>query len=285
MAERNVIDMGATSRIRGVPKDAKIEVENITPELAKEYLQANVKNRRASKRAVRLYKRDIEAGNWKFTGDPIRFNGAGTLIDGQHRLLAIAETGVTLPCLVIRGLDLDVQEHIDQGYKRQVSHHLQMREVANPLQVAAAARFLFWLKHKDQWGEFGWPTVAEVLALVDRHPRLVESVSATVKGVPGVHPSIISGLHYVGSSLLKDRETADAFAGVFASGEPTYDGDAAHAWRERLVNSTSRHTVIRSNSRRVGSMHAWNLFRRQEAVRQFKIPEDCIIEGLDLGRI
>lgn len=283
MATERVVDMSRP--IRGIPKDVEIRPELITPEMAKEYLTQNVKNRKASKRAVRLYRRDIEAGNWKFTGDPVRFNGAGTLIDGQHRLLAIQESGIAQPCLVIRGLDMDVQEHIDQGYKRQVAHHLQMREVANPMQVAAAARFLFWLKHKDEWASFGWPTVAEVLALVDRHPKLVESVSNTAKGVPGVHPSIISGLHYVGATILKDRETADAFAGVFASGEPTYDGDAAHAWRERLVNSTSRHTTIRQDSRRVGSIHAWNLFRNQEAVRQFKIPEDAVVEGLDLGRI
>ena len=119
MADR-IVEM-PTSRSRGSKADPEFALETISPDKAKEYMLANNHNRRLSGRTVDRYTRDILAGEWPFTGDPIRFNGAGTLIDGQHRLAAIIKAGQAAQCLVIRGLGLEVQEKIDQGRMRQAA--------------------------------------------------------------------------------------------------------------------------------------------------------------------
>ncbi len=285
MAER-VVDISPAKPRRSMldPSEFDYKVEIITPDKAKEYLLANTRNRSMSKRTVQRYVRDIQSGNWEFCGDPIRFNGKGGLIDGQHRLKAIDEAGVAVPCLVIRGLGLDVQEKIDQGYKRQAADHLHMRDIPNSITAAATARFLFWLKNKDADRSIGFPTNSEVLSVFDRHPKLPDSLSVTGKAV-GVHPSVIVGMHYIGSRLLSDTDTADAFAGVFASGEPTYDGDPAHLWRERLFAQAKSKYRLRQRSMRIGTIHAWNLFRRKEPLKIFRLPDDANIEGLDVARL
>lgn len=64
----------------------------ITPELASEVLRFNARiQRNRRKEVIRRYRRDMEAGKWARTADPIRFTLDGDLIDGQHRLSALAD--------------------------------------------------------------------------------------------------------------------------------------------------------------------------------------------------
>ena len=87
--------------------------------MAKRWLERNVKNRAPRQRAVASYRNDMAAGRWMMAGDPIRFNIDGDLVDGQHRLLALADLpDVTLPFTVVRGLPREAQSYMDQGIKR-----------------------------------------------------------------------------------------------------------------------------------------------------------------------
>lgn len=67
----------------------QIPVVEITPELARQLLSNNKINRKIKPTIVERYAEQMEAGEWKFTGDTIKVDGEGMLLDGQHRLLAI----------------------------------------------------------------------------------------------------------------------------------------------------------------------------------------------------
>lgn len=267
-------------------REHDFSVEVVTPAIAKEWLALNLHNRKASKRMVNRYMRDILGDGWAFCGDPIRFNGDGELIDGQHRLMAIEKSGKSIDCLIIRGLAKSVGEKIDQGYGRRASDHLYVRGItSSSIRLAAAARFLWWLKHKDNWRAIGMPTNWEVLSLIDRHPQLVESVEGAPSKMIGMHASMAAAFHYIGSHLLDDVDTADAFITVLTSGENAYDGDPLHLWRERLVAHMDKKTHLPVKRQRLGTIHAWNTFRKHEPLKQFKIPDDCAIDGLDVDKI
>lgn len=91
-------------------------VELITPGKAKEYLDLNFeKNRRKSAESISAYGRDMTARTWVFTGDPIKFDTNGRLVDGQHRLEAIIASGVPKQINVVRGLIPDAVMCIDKG--------------------------------------------------------------------------------------------------------------------------------------------------------------------------
>lgn len=78
---------------------AKLEIEeiDIEPHLAESWLTKNVKNRNLTDRIAKKYARDMASGKWKTTGDPIRFDVDGNLIDGQHRLQACVLAGGRIP--------------------------------------------------------------------------------------------------------------------------------------------------------------------------------------------
>ena len=70
------------------------EIVLMTPQKAKEILTyKNGKNRYIRMNTVAKFVQDIKEGRWQVTHQGIAFDENGTLIDGQHRLLAIAEGG------------------------------------------------------------------------------------------------------------------------------------------------------------------------------------------------
>lgn len=67
--------------------------EFITKEKADEYLLGNHLNRPIKKRIDKI-KNDLLHGEFELTHQPIAVSSDGELIDGQHRLVAISETGI-----------------------------------------------------------------------------------------------------------------------------------------------------------------------------------------------
>ena len=95
------------------------EVE-VTPEMAKDWLDKNNQktNRKIDRRQVEKYKRELKSGNWMLNGDAIRFYVSGSLSDGQHRLTAIYETGITTLCSIIENIPDEAKSTIDVGKSR-----------------------------------------------------------------------------------------------------------------------------------------------------------------------
>lgn len=98
----------------------QIRIEKITPAKARAYLDLSPVDRRRKVRKGVLERliADLEAGEWQLTADPIKFNTAGDLIDGHHRLNAIIETGKTVQVAVARNVPPDAVMVIDTGAPR-----------------------------------------------------------------------------------------------------------------------------------------------------------------------
>lgn len=101
--------------------NVRIEIEDITPSKAKYWLDnANTHNRSAAKKVVKAYADDMKAGRWEFTSQGISFYENGVLADGQHRLMAIVESGITVKMIVTYGLPTSAINGIDQHRVRAV---------------------------------------------------------------------------------------------------------------------------------------------------------------------
>ena len=87
-----------------------VEVEEITPEAASNYLKNNAYHRKVKQKKVTEYMSTMVDGQWKLNGKVIIFDKNGRLLNGQHRLAAVAQSGVPLTTLVVRGVDPKVQE-------------------------------------------------------------------------------------------------------------------------------------------------------------------------------
>ena len=121
-----------------------ISIVDVTPAQAKVWLdECNTKNRRLNPSHVRRIALQMKNGQWLFNGDTICFDTNGILVDGQHRLEAIVESGVTVKCIIVRNLDPQVIMTKDIEMKtRNLSDLLAMDKVKDASNVAAiVARF------------------------------------------------------------------------------------------------------------------------------------------------
>jgi len=100
-----------------------IKKEFISPERAKLMLNKNYNNRTLSKDAVDQFIRDMRNGEWKFTHQSILLGDDDCVIDGQHRLVAIARSGIGQWSLVARDKSLSSARDlpIDVGVKRRTA--------------------------------------------------------------------------------------------------------------------------------------------------------------------
>lgn len=93
-------------------------VELITPELAKNYLDMMVGNRRPNQNKIHAYSDMMRRGEWRTNDEDIKFNTDGHLCDGQHRLLAVIDAGIPVRMTVVRGCNKDDVTTYDTGMVR-----------------------------------------------------------------------------------------------------------------------------------------------------------------------
>lgn len=92
-------------------------VVTITPEIAEDWLQANTHNRELRESRVQYFMNELKAGRWRLTHQGIAFSPNRVLLDGQHRLWAIALAGIPAPMMVTVNLPENSQEAIDVGIR------------------------------------------------------------------------------------------------------------------------------------------------------------------------
>lgn len=124
----------------------------VTPETAQRWLtEANSKNRKLSQHRVLVYANTMRQGLWRHpTGEPIIFDAANRLQDGQHRLAAQVQAGVTIDYWVMTGASPDDFSVIDQGRSRKASDVLGMNGIPNSTQVAATTRTFLYMREASE---------------------------------------------------------------------------------------------------------------------------------------
>ena len=100
---------------------------NVTPELARQWLDIARFNRDINYALVAKYVRLMKAGLWRTTRQGIALTKTGVLIDGQHRLLAVIKSDQTVPMTVFVEEPEENFEFIDCGRNRS---HLEMMRLS-----------------------------------------------------------------------------------------------------------------------------------------------------------
>jgi hypothetical protein len=117
------------------------KIVQMTPEWAKEILSThNKSNRPVKNTAVAKLLKAIQNGEWRLTHQGIAFDWHGNLIDGQHRLIAISKSGITVPVLVTTNCDPSIFIACDIGTARTSSDVLSVNGVTkNDATIIGAA--------------------------------------------------------------------------------------------------------------------------------------------------
>ena len=105
-----------------------VKTEQVTPKRAKSFLANNTNNRKVNKNQLNLLVRTMKAGGWKLTHQGIAIYDDGSIADGQHRLMAVVESGVTCSMSVTYGLKktAGIMMALDSGRQRTVAESISM---------------------------------------------------------------------------------------------------------------------------------------------------------------
>ena len=134
---------GEIGGVTNVPsKDAKVTIMLVTAAMATRWLSPAMNPQNRKMRKIDYFVNLIRNGQFMFTGESIQFAGsldAGTalLLNGQHRLAAIARTGVAQWVVVVEGVDAKVMPHLDTGIRRKFADHLHIKGVSSSQLLAA----------------------------------------------------------------------------------------------------------------------------------------------------
>lgn len=108
-------------------KKMRSNVQTITPELAKIYLNKSRGNREISDARVAQYASDMKLGRWQVTHQGVGFDVNGVLKDGHHRLNAIIKANVPIDMLVTENIPCE-STLFDRGYGRNTRQFLMYNE-------------------------------------------------------------------------------------------------------------------------------------------------------------
>jgi len=249
----------------------KTEVVTITPEIARELLTQNTRNRKVSKANYGKVLEAMSAGEWELNGEAIKIARDGSILDGQHRLLVSAENDLSFQTLVVYGLPAETQDTMDTGKSRGASDVLAINGYKSAANLASIVTGIirtekYGLRASTYAGSSSYQvTPKQVLARVEKEPSLVELVpKATAMRAAGLSAKIAGILYYEFSKI--DQTDADHFFEKLEFGEGLQRNNPILTLRESLIrDKTSVKGERKSSHMAAVTIKAWNKFRRGES--------------------
>ena len=210
-------------------------VRTITKEIALKLLQKNSHNRPLSKNHLLHICDQLRKGQWKLNGDAIRYNDE-MLIDGQHRLTAVVETGIPMQTLVIEGLDSGVFDTIDTGKNRSNKDTLALVGEIDAMHLSSALLLVnncnnkFARQHVTNIG---------IQELLREHAGIRESMHYGNKCKYVIPKSVGTGLHYL-FSQKHGAQLADRFFEQLSTGVGLVKRSPILTLRDKLMGIKQR---------------------------------------------
>lgn len=212
----------------------KAKLTTITPDVARDFLQWNTRNLPVRPSVVDFYASEMSAGRWALTHQGIAFgeiDGIKVLIDGQHRLLACVQSGVTIEAWVTWDAPIATQVLVDKGRIRSVADELlHFNGVQYASKKTSAARCLISLCCNFQNIKMSNGMADLVIGELGREMDFV--IEACKNFRPADRTWVLAVLSFAYSA---DRSLG-VFIEAFGSGENLKHGDPAKALRDWLTN-------------------------------------------------
>lgn len=237
-------------------------VEWVTPNRALEYLQFNTSNRKPRAAHIKRLAGDMIDGRWVDNGESIKFSQSGRLLDGQHRLMAVAQCGRAVPLRIVRGLPDHCQPTIDDGHKRTGGDVLLMHGVSYSCEIASTVRCL--LGYEATGRMLTRPTISnsEILDLYAEYPAIEHSCKIGARACKifpkSVTPTLAAACHYLFAQI--NRNQADQFWMDYCEGDGLPKGDPVHTYRSKMGRMSDFRAADRDLPAAL-AIKAWNARR------------------------
>jgi len=253
----------------------------MTPVIAKALLERNPHNRPIRMAKVNELIRAIKDGGWHLTPQAAALRTDGTLGDGQHRVLAVLQSGIIVPMFVWFNMPIEVMTVLDTGARRTAADVFQLSGIGDANIVSSAARNL-WKYREGEWsGKGGTGTNSEIVKAFNKEPEIADHIvegKRVGKGL-GISPGLATTLVYLTRTATLDGRKGDDPVDVDAWMEQVSLGEmltrqmpAYHlrqtiqSWKDRKVRvSTRMHFGVYAK--------AWGSYVNREPIRALRFQE------------
>ena len=237
-----------------------VAIERFTVDSAKDALSKNVVNRSPRKGKVDQYKRDMEEGRWNFCIDPISFDEAGNLINGQHRMMAQIQANMEMNWIVVRKVAKEAQHTMDNQVPRSAGDTLHFAGEENSQLMAAVARLVNHIIKGTLAGARYTVSNEEILRCVQENPgirRSTEMAARSKGGMTPIAPSVIGAAHW----MIRQANTAadaDAFIHRISTLTGEEEGSPVLALSRRINELKRAQVRVHARDLLALVIKAWN---------------------------
>lgn len=254
--------------------EPEIFVEEIDPKTAAQMLERNTHNRMIRQRHVDAMARDMENNQWRMNGEAIKIAKDGTILDGQHRLLAVVQSGVTITTAVVVNLDPEDQDVMDSGRTRTFADILRLRGETYSHEKAALVRKIIMWEQQSLRSNTLEITRQEMLdVFLSEREEIEEAVVMAVRCANSMNAprSVMSLVAYLLYQV--DPEDADFFLSRAADGQDLVEGNPIYALRRALQNRLYVNSTVATYTILGLCLKAWNAWRdgREVQVLAFRM--------------
>lgn len=257
----------------------KFELITVSPEIARQWLDTNAdNNRNISPQLVKKLAADIIRDKWRLTGEVIKFDSEGRLIDGQHRLSAVIASKKTVQMHVVRDLPPETMYVIDTGKSRSAGDALKIAGLNGFSNDAAAL-------------------ARKIIAFQAGSQNVLDRKQIRLKGQPITNADIVEfcgtwditehcrfaanlKYHQIGNTLTQGEyaffhwyfgQVDLADAEKFLTAVATLDGVGAESPIRTLVNKIKHSEGLTSQMRLYATVITWNAWRKKEPLPVIRV--------------
>jgi len=261
-----------------------VEIVTMTPAWADMLLtKHNTNNRPLRLHTVKRYAHAILSGNWKLTQQGIALSRDNVLLDGQHRLAAIVESGKAVQILLATDCDPEIFTAIDNGLTRKAGDALHLDGVKNSFQAAASVRLmlLYNTQPEKSWTGGGYvaPLHSDILEACRANSEnvnfAVSLATSSHTAFNRLNKSALGGLILLAVQRKWDTDCIECFCDFLSRGAGLEPFDPILAYRASLTNDVF---IKRTRQRNAGQLHlaslvkVFNQWACGAKVRLFKVP-------------
>ena len=218
----------------------------------------------------------MTAGLWKEeTGEAIKIASDGSLLDGQHRLVALIKANITIMFLIISGLEKEVFSVLDSGKVRSAGDVLHIAGVANANNTAAAIRrYLNLRSGRAVLRTLRGFSNAEVLSLYQNRFKFWDAAVSMGEKWYSDSKRILTMSELVGiyaHFFDIDPDDAFKFMTTFTNGVGLEADNPIYLLREKLLFAklNTRFNLIQSIKTAL-IIKAWNYYRSGKRLKMLK---------------
>lgn len=249
----------------------------LTDEVAHQIIEhCNLRNRNVRQNKVLEWSGAMKAGKWQLRGEII-MTDSGELIDGQHRVLAVAETGVEIPIflMVIESRNAEqVNRVTDIGVPRNLADYLHFNGVEDAARVAPVlvyernARVSKNPLQSTRGDKLDYLTLYREIG-ADSFKRLFDMMPRGLHTLVGVNRAFLDwfGLHAMGV----DAGSAELFFGLVMDPSELKKTDAPYILRESLIDLQRKTQKVSLVQQAHMTAKAWRYFGENQPATPGKI--------------